>query len=272
MSAVSATVLARGAADVPYLTFAGLADEPRLAHGVSTRAGGVSDGPYASLNLSLTVGDERERVLENRRRLASAIASAPLDLYGARQVHGASVAVVDTAVRPEVLARESYDILLSGAPGRLLFLKFADCTPVLLWDPEHAWVGLAHAGWRGTAVNAAATAVRALVGAAGSRPPVLWAAIGPAIGGCCYEVGPEVAEAVGAAVPQPAAVLRPGRQGKSFLDLAAANRQQLLAAGVAPERVLLAGRCTACEVTTFFSHRALGYPAGRFAVVAGVRP
>jgi YfiH family protein len=261
----------RSADRVPVLRFAALEGEPGLVHGISTRDGGVSDGPYATLNVSLVVGDERERVAENRARLVRAVAGEAVPVHSCRQVHGAASRVVDAALEPGALDRERFDILLTGEPGHLLLLKFADCTPLLLYDPRRRWVAVAHAGWRGTALDVAGTAVRALVEVAGSDPASLWAGIGPAIGRCCYEVGDEVVTAVGAAVPRLERVSGPGRGSRSHLDLAAANRQQLEVAGLQPGHILDAARCTACERDTFFSHRAQGMPAGRFAMVAGVR-
>jgi len=253
-----------------YLVFAPLAARPGLVHGVFTRHGGVSAPPYATLNVSFAVGDDRARVLENRRRIAHALGGQLEHLYTTWQVHGAAHRVVDGAVPPADLEREQADILLTATPGVLLLLKFADCVPLLYWDPVRRWVALAHAGWRGTALNVAGTTVQLLAAVAGSRPSDLWVALGPAIGPCCYPVGPEVVAAVSQVVPDAAAVQRPAADGRAYLDLALANVQQLLAAGVPPGQVVRAQRCTACESDTFFSHRALGMPSGRFAVVAGV--
>jgi polyphenol oxidase len=268
--AADGALVRREASGVPYLEFPALAAQSGLAHGVFTRAGGTSAAPYASLNVSVAVGDERPRVLENRARIAAALGFAPERVYGARQVHGAAWRVVDESVPPAAIEREPCDILLSGAPGVLLLLKFADCTPLVLWDARRRWVAVAHAGWRGTAAGVAATAVRALRQAAGSDPMDLWGGIGPSIGGCCYEVGPDVRAAVEAALPEGGSLARPGCGDRVYLDLSAANRQQLVAAGVPDAQIVSAGRCTACEPEVFFSHRALGYPAGRFGVAAGV--
>jgi len=267
---VVAGLVAVAHAEVPYLTFPSLSDAPGLVHGVFRRAGGVSAPPYASLNVSYMVGDDSARVQENRARIARALGGEPERLFSARQIHGADSCAIDAATTPRDIEREPYDILLSGTPGQLLLLKFADCVPVVVWDAQRRWVAVAHAGWRGTALNTAAATVRALAAAADSVPGDLTAGIGPAIGGCCYEVGEDVACAVAAAVPEASRVQLQPRPGGIHLDLAEANRQQLVATGVATERIALAGCCTACEVDTFFSHRALGAPAGRFAVVAGV--
>jgi YfiH family protein len=255
----------------PYLQFAALAELPGLVHGIFTRVGGVSEAPYASLNVSLAVGDDRERVLENRRRVAAALGADAGSVFGARQVHGADWRVVAPHEAPSATEREPFDVLLTGTPGHLLLLKFADCTPLVLWDARRRWVAVAHAGWRGTALNVAGATVRALAAAAGSRPADLWVGIGPAIGACCYEVGPEVVAALGRALPDVAAVVEPGGGDRARVDLVAANRQQLMAVGVPPAQIVASGRCTGCEPTTFYSHRALGLPAGRFGVAAGVR-
>jgi YfiH family protein len=256
---------------LPFLQFPALAEMPGLVHGVCTRAGGVSEAPYASLNVSLAVGDDRERVLENRQRIAAALGADAARVFGARQVHGAAWRVVGPRDGPSDTEREPFDLLLTGTPGHLLLLKFADCTPLVLWDARRRWVAVAHAGWRGTALDVAGVAVWALEAAAGSHPADLWVGIGPAIGACCYEVGPEVVAAIRRAVPDVAAVVQPGGGDRARLDLIAANRQQLMAAGVPAEQIFSAGRCTCCEPTTFYSHRALGLPAGRFGVAAGVR-
>jgi hypothetical protein len=263
-------LIAAEGAGVPYLRFAALADQPQFRHGVFTRRGGVSAPPYESLNVSLAVGDDRDHVLTNRARIACAVGAAGTDLRGSRQVHGADWRVVEgSAFEPAGEAMPA-DILLTAAPDVLLLMKFADCTPLVFWDPPRAWAAVAHAGWRGTALNVAATAVDALRQAAGSDPADLRVGIGPNIGPCCYEVGAEVLAAVVTTGVPEAAVVHPGRGERPHLDLAAANRWQLEAAGVPAGQIESAGRCTACEAAEFFSHRALGAPAGRFAVVVGV--
>jgi YfiH family protein len=217
------------------------------------------------------VGDDPAHVATNRARIAEALGGTAEQIYSTRQVHGADWLVVNGEQPPGALARAEADILLSGARGVLLLLKFADCTPLLLWDPGRRWVALAHAGWRGTGQNVAGAAVRALGRTAGTEPAELWAGIGPAIGVCCYEVSEEVVGAVMAATPGGAPISRPGRRGRPHLDLVEASRQQLIAAGLRPDHILAAERCTACASDTFYSHRALGMPAGRFAVAAGLR-
>lgn len=237
---------------------------PWLTHGITTRHGGVSEGRMASLNTSFTVEDEVERVEENLRRIGDRLDVERDHLYWAYQVHGNAVTFVDGASP----ARPRCDILLTDKPDRALLLRYADCTPVLLVDPRTRTVGVVHAGWRGTALRAAGTAVRAMAERFGTRPRDVAAAVGPAIGPCCYEVGRDVEQAF----EDRPWLLDRQPNGKAHLDLWSANRDSLVEAGVPAEQVEVAGLCTRCHADEFFSHRANeGELAGRFAAVIGIR-
>jgi YfiH family protein len=249
--------------DLPLATFASLRD-PAIGHGVSTRAGGVSEGPYASLNLGASVGDRHDAVLENRARLARALGFAPDRLVTTPQVHGKGVLVIDERTAPTALATRA-DILVSREPGFLLMQRFADCVPLLLWHQAAGIVGVAHAGWRGTAVGVAGRAVEA-VAELGGDPSGLRTGIGPSIGPCCFEVGEEVV----AQIPGADEVSTVGQRGRPHVDLWELNRRQLVAAGVPSESVEVAAVCTRCQPETYFSHRALGFPAGRFGAAIGL--
>jgi YfiH family protein len=236
--------------------FANLSAVAGIAHGISTRSGGVSEGRCESLNTSYSVGDETERVDENLRRIADAVGTRRQSFFSAYQVHGRAVTVVDSQTKP----RPQCDVLITRSSDQTLLLRYADCTPLLLADPRQRAVAAVHAGWRGSAARAASAAVEAMIEAFGTRPGDLLAGIGPAIGPCCYEVGQDVANAFGA---ERAELFQDGR-----LDLWAANRQALIAAGVPEAQIELAGICTQCQSDRFFSHRANGgQPAGRFAGV-----
>jgi purine-nucleoside/S-methyl-5'-thioadenosine phosphorylase / adenosine deaminase len=240
---------------VDLLTFGNLSQVAGVVHGVSTRTGGVSSGRCASLNVSHTVGDDEANVEENLSRLAAAIGTRRQTFFSPYQVHGRVVTVVDADTSP----RPRCDVLITQTNERTLLLRYADCTPVLLADMTQPAVAAVHAGWRGSAARAASAGVEALAEAFGSRPRDLVAGIGPAIGPCCYEVGPEVVDAF-AERPE----LFHGRK----LDLWEANRQALIEAGVPAQQIEVAGICTRCESDRFFSHRANdGQPAGRFAAV-----
>jgi len=150
------------------------------------------------------------------------------------------------------------DALLENSPGSVVAVKTADCVPILLVDERSRAVAAVHAGWRGTAARIAAKAVEAMGSRLGTRPADLHAAIGPGIGKCCYEVGPEV-------------MARFGRQGRGGLDLAAENRKQLEEVGVTPERIYASNLCTMCRPEEFHSFRRDQEAAGRLHSFAGIR-
>ena len=249
--------------DLPLATFTSFHD-PAIRHGVTTRGGGVSTGPYASLNLGASVGDRHEAVLENRARLARALGFRADRLITTPQIHGKGILVVDEQTAPTALQTRA-DILVSREPGFLLMQRFADCVPLVLWHKQAGVVSVAHAGWRGTAIGVAGAAVDA-VAELGGDPSGLRAGIGPSIGPCCFEVGQEVVEQI----PGAEDASTPGPNGRPHVDLWEINRRQLVAAGVPEDRVEVSGLCTRCQADTFFSHRALGFPAGRFGAAIGL--
>lgn len=247
-----------------------------VVHGLSTRFGGVSKPPYDSMNLALHVGDEEMDVVENRRRFLGLLGMDFERLTTPEQVHGDNIMRVGEAEAGR--GRFSYadsipatDALMTDVPGIPLMLCFADCTPVLLFDPVHRAAAIAHGGWKGTVRSIAAKTVRAMAEAFGTHPKDCLAAIGPAIGPCCYEVGGEVAEEFRKAFPRFADKIISDRDGKICLDLWQANRLQLAEAGLLPENIDGAGLCTACNARTFFSYRAEGPTTGRIAAVMAIR-
>jgi purine-nucleoside/S-methyl-5'-thioadenosine phosphorylase / adenosine deaminase len=182
-----------------------------------------------------------------------------------RQVHGNAVAVArrghdDDWRRPEA------DIVVTDDPDVAIGVRVADCAPVLLYDPVRNVAGAAHAGWRGTAVNASGAAVTALQRDFGSDPAHVIAAIGPCLGACCGEVGPEVADAFrsgGASGEDVSAWFSPGQNDRSLLDLERANRDQLARAGLSPDRIFSSGLCTKTHAWRLHSYRADRAAAGR---------
>lgn len=197
--------------------------------------------------------------------VAAAVGVDPARLRLIRQVHGVGVALV-RAGADAPLARPEADIVISDDPDTAIGVRVADCAPVLLADTRLGSVAAAHAGWRGTVQGAAARTVAALRDHFGSRPADLIAAIGPCLGPCCGEVGPEVVEAFRHAGHPPGSIARwfqPGRGDRSHLDLGLANRDQLAAAGVPPDRIFDAGLCTKSHAAVFHSYRAEGAAAGR---------
>jgi YfiH family protein len=242
--------------------------EERLVHAIFTRLGGASQGPFATSNVGHTVGDDEAAVTENHRRIYARLSLRADQVVTARQVHGNRIAVVSGHRAGNIMPNT--DGLVTATPGLALFLRFADCQPVLLYDPERHVLALIHAGWRGVAQGIARRAVEAMQEKFGSRPQALLAGLGPAIGSCCYIVGQEVASAMGYALPDWKRVMHLEGEDRWRLDLSAANAQQLEAAGVA--QIEQAELCTSCRNDEFFSHRADGGQTGRFAAVAYLQP
>lgn len=253
----------------PYLAVSAWLDKPGVRAGISLREGGVSASPMDSLNCALHVGDEPDRVLENRRRLSKAAGFAAEDWTCAEQVHGHRVKLVTAGDRGAGrLARESAfadtDALMTREPGIMLAAFFADCVPLFFCDPVNRAVAIAHAGWRGTAANIAAETVRAMEERFGTRPGDLLAAIGPSIGPCCYEVDDAVVRQIGMKPP-----VRKDN-GRYMLDLKEANRQFMIKAGLGPNHIEVSGYCTCCRTDLFFSHRGEGGKTGRMAAFIGI--
>jgi YfiH family protein len=226
-----------------------LADEPALIHGFSTTLLG---------SVGLTHAPDRAAAMQSRDEFARILELGGSDsLAVAGAVHGADVARVDSA--PAVI--DDVDALITDRPGIGLFTTHADCFPIVLWDPIHSAVGLAHAGWRGTRAGVAVAALEAMGREFGTRPRDVRAGIGPGICGRCYEVGPEVARDF-----EDAFVIR-GEGDRFLLDLAASNVAQLQGAGVRVVHDI--AMCTK-ESYLFPSHRRLA-DGSRFGAIVSLR-
>lgn len=233
-----------------------------IVHGFSTRAGGVSVGRYASMNLGVTWGDEPEAVQENLRRLAQAAGFAPEQLVRVRQVHGATILAaheVDATSEADAIWRHREH------PGQhVVGVMTADCVPLLLVDRRARVCAAVHSGWRGTVAGIGAQTVALLHDQAGIDPADLLAAIGPCIEVDAFEVGPEVAEQF-----DPAFVLRrPDR--KPHVDLVAAVRAQLEHAGVPRQQIERVGACTHANPDLHFSYRREGGQQGQHLAFIGL--
>jgi YfiH family protein len=241
-----------------------------LEYGLFRKAGGVRHcvtmrDPAKTLDFSLALhtGQAAEAIRANRRELERFFGRKGR-FVSVLQVHGEEVYIVENTEEHgwlEVDDSVRADALLTALPGTVLTILTADCVPILLYDPVRRVIGAVHAGWKGSRLGIAAKTVRKMGERFGSRPGEVLAAIGPAIGGCCYEVGPEVAEHFrgyeGAVIPS-------ATGGNPRLDLKAVNRRQLLDAGVLPEHIETSPVCTACEHERFFSYRREGGCDGRF--------
>lgn len=242
-----------------------------FAHGFSTRVGGVSTEPFATLNMGARWGDVPANVAENRRRLMRAVGVAD-PLYVARQVHRAAVVCVRAGDDPAAIARVEADAIVTGDANVAVGVFVADCIPALIVDPRTGAVAAAHAGWRGTVAGVLPATVRALASEFGARPDDLRVALGPAIGPCCFEVGAEVVRefeaalgdgARGVVVPSPR-----GTAGKWHVDLKAANRLLLERAGVRPDAIDAGADCTHHDRVRFFSYRRDGESGQLMGIVA----
>jgi hypothetical protein len=241
---------------------------------VTGRAGGVSTGPYESLNLGLHVGDRQELVAENRRRAAAALGLDIDDMVFCHQTHGRDVAVVGhgdrgrgaTTVDDAVPA----DAVVTATPDLGLAVLAADCLTLVLHDPVAHVLAAVHAGWRGTVARVTEAAVDAMAGL-GAEPARIVAGLGPAITAERYQVGAEVAEAARDCFAGDVdGIVQPDGRGRWTFDLSAANRRILLEAGVPPGNV----ECSTVGTgpgTPYFSHRA-EQPCGRFGAMARLRP
>lgn len=253
--------------DVPYYRFSPLEGEEGVIHAVFTRLGGVSKEPFASLNLGHAVGDDPSAIAENYRRVYRAVGAKIENAATSYLVHGNGVNVVKGPGR-----YGKGDAMITSTPGVCLNMTFADCTPLLFYDPHGHAVGLAHGGWRSTVQNVAGETARAMMREFGCRASDLQVFIGPSIGPCCYEVGREVIDAVrpafadckGNGIP----LLDRWNGSHAYFNMWEASRRQLTALGV--EQVFISGICTACNTDHFFSHRAELGKTGRFGVILGL--
>lgn len=223
-------------------------------HGFTTRRGGVSQPPFDSLNLGARWGDDAAAIAENRRRFEAAAGGGGVRF--ARQVHGCAVARATADASVEAIAAIAADAVITETPGMAVGVYVADCVPILIADVRTGACAAVHAGWRGTVAGVLGVTLRHMTGELGSRTTDLRVAIGPAIGPCCFEVGPEVVAAVEAAFPgarQGGAIL--SRAPRPHVDLAWLNRAAAESAGVLPDAIESAGLCTRCDAARFFSYR-----------------
>ncbi len=229
-----------------------------VPHGFSTRLGGVSGGHLASLNLGCHRGDTEENLRENYRRFCAATGTDAGRIVMTNQVHGAQVRVVtEDDVKPDLLAPTPFeaDGLVTDVPGITLVIYSADCIPVLLFDPVRRVVGACHSGWRGTAAAIAAVGVRTMTERYGCRPEDLRAAIGPGIGGCCFETDGDVPQAMEAQLGGLAGPYIQRAGEKYHVDLKAIDRAILLDAGLTEDHIDVSGECTCCLHETYWSYR-----------------
>ncbi len=236
-----------------------------LRHGIFTRRGGVSDLHWASLNLGASIGDDRAAVEENHRRMYAAAAVNPKRAVSCWLVHSVRTLVINGR-SPAIGRLEKADALITDQADRPLVMRYADCVPLLLYDPERRAIGLGHAGWRGTVKGMAGVMARQMKAAFGCRPENIQALIGPAISRRRYVVGEDVVAAANAYFGEDAGVIvtDPAERTATF-DLWRANRLDLEGNGV--KQVATLEICTFENSDEFYSHRAERGLTGRFGAV-----
>ena len=255
--------------DLLYYTFPALDDLGCVRHGFSTRLGGVSEGIFASMNLSFTRGDDPVAVRENFDRFCAAIGVDADHVVISAQTHTANVKIVTAEDCGRGVTREKeytdVDGLITNEPGVVLCTQYADCVPLFFADPVKRVVATSHAGWRGTAAGIAAVTVEKMGEEYGCRPEDIVVGIGPSIGHCCFEVDSPVYEAFTQVEVFDDTCYTDNGGGKYHIDLWEVNRRWLLKAGVLPEHVTVTDLCARCRPDVFWSHRHTGNDRGSLA-------
>ena len=265
----------QGAAE--YLTFPLIEETGAVRHLFSTRLGGVSDGIFASMNLSFTRVYEKAAVDENYRRIAGLLGCEPEDIVCSDQTHTTNIRVVEEKDKGKGIIRPKdytdIDGLITNVPGIVLATFYADCVPLFFIDTEKKAVGLSHSGWRGTVGRMGQCTIEAMQKAYGTRPEDVIAAIGPSICQDCYEVSEDVADAFYREFHGPGhgeAILLSKGNGKYQLNLWRANQIVLEEAGVLPEKIQVTDICTCCNPAYLFSHRASQGKRGNLGAFLGL--
>jgi polyphenol oxidase len=293
---------------VRYVQFSQLLQFPDLIHASFTRLGGYSKTPSWGLNVAYSSGDDFDNVIRNRMLALKALQIQTYPCATVWMVHGAEIATLEVATWDDwhtdwfhrsyqvdqheliwtIKPRRKADALITRQSGVVLAMSSADCVPLMFYDPVESVIGIAHAGWRGTARGIAAVTIDVMGERFGSQPNNIRAGIGPSIGPCCYEVTEELrgyfmGQQEFDPIPTDVKYLKLIRESAVFvvkrmpdrdslrLDLWETNRNQLLMAGVLPEHIELSEICTCCEKKRFFSHRGEHGNAGRFPSILALR-
>ncbi len=252
---------------IPYFSETNL-----VIHGFTSRIGGVSPTPYHSLNMGFTVDDDLLLVLENRKRVAD-ILKFPLEhLVAAKQVHQDNIAIVTHKDKGKGALKyddaiECTDALITMEKNLPLSTYYADCVPIFILDPVTPAIGLAHAGWKGTAFGIGAKTVLKMEKVFGTKIKNLKIAIGPSIGPCCYQVDERIRGLFLKEFPAALEYFQDSKPGHWQLNLWEANKGSLTEIGLLEEQIITSRICTACNTELFFSHRKEQGLTGRMAAL-----
>lgn len=238
-----------------------------LYHAVFTRQGGVSPKPWKSLNFGASVGDDIERVQKNKRLALSSVGIKTGSIFDVYQVHSTEVVQTELPLQPGDMHIKA-DAIITNKPGVTLLMRFADCVPILLFDPVKRAIGIVHAGWMGTLNKIVTNAVARMKGSYGTNPGDLIACIGPSIGPDHYRVKDDVLERFEKVYGKLSGEMIRDSEGAKYLDLWKANKIILIQVGVS--RIEIAGICTNCRMEDWYSHRGELGMTGRFGVLFGL--
>jgi YfiH family protein len=254
------------AGSIKYYKFPSL-DNSGVYHALFTRHGGISPFPWNSLNFGASVGDDIQRVLQNREKALSVIKVKPESVYDTYQIHSNEIVLTDQPL-PMNSTHLKADAIITNKSNVTLMMRFADCVPILLFDPVTRAIGILHAGWKGTVNKIAGKTVLEMEQNYGTNPKNLLAAIGPSIGPDHYTVGSDVVEKVHSSFGDKSEQLIVENRGKVNFDLWKANQVVLNEVGVT--KIEISGICTSCNLNDWFSHRSEHGKTGRFGVVIGL--
>lgn len=256
-----------------YLTIPSFSETGLVNHGFTSRLGGVSKAPFNSMNLSIGRGDDPDAVKENYKIAGDAIGFNPDRLVFFPQVHKNDIFVAheEDAGMGFRTDRPEYDGIITNVKNLPIATFHADCTPIFLLDPIKEVVGVVHAGWRGTALQAAGKAVLKMQEVFSCKPENILAGIGPCGGKCCYETHKDVPDAFISSIGDEASDYFTPFGEKYLIDLAGLNRFILTRNGILEKNITMSGICTCCNSDTYWSHRATGGVRGGMAAIIMLR-
>ncbi len=252
--------------EICYFSFESF-PKKEVQQGIFMRHGGVSPAPWASLNTATTVGDSRENIIVNRQRIFASANRPVASIFDVWQVHSTHVICSDQP-RPLDSPHQKADAIVTDRPEITLFMRFADCVPIFLYDPIHKVAAIVHAGWKGTVEKIVSISIAAMQARYQTQSADILAGIGPSIGPDHYEVGADVIRQVESSFGQDASELLLRAGGRTTLDLWKANLINLRQSGV--KEIELAGICTACHTGDWYSHRAENGKTGRFGALLAI--
>jgi YfiH family protein len=245
-------------------------------HGFSTRKGGESVAPFDTLNLGLSLDDDKKVVLCNREKFFRTLGYSSEETSSLNQVHKDTVQLTDESHKGKWLPDkggivEPADAMVTNQPGILLVAYYADCVPLYFFDPKKRALGIAHAGWRGTVLKIGAKTIKEMTRCFGTDPQDCIAVVGPSIGSCCYEVDEKVLNPIKESYGNNTDIIKKDRGQNAHLDLWEANKVSLLEANLKDTNIYISGLCTHCNEKYFFSHRRDKGRTGRMAAAIGLR-